>query len=65
MTFGDRLHELRQKRGWTQEHLGRLAMLQGTTISMLEQGNRYPGYLVLRRLAQAFRLTISELMEGV
>ena len=65
MTFAERLRELREAKGWTQTHLGTLCHLGTSGISMLESGDRYPGWIVMRRLARAFGLTLSELLDGV
>jgi transcriptional regulator with XRE-family HTH domain len=65
LTFAKRLRELREAKGWTQAHLGTLCHLSTPTISMLENSNRYPGWIAMRRLSKAFDLTLSELLEGV
>lgn len=54
MTFGSRLRDLRQGRGWTQQQLAERAGLPVGTLRNLEQGSRSPSWESVVRLARAF-----------
>lgn len=58
-----RLRLLRVSRGWSQDTLATLAGLHRTYISGIEQGRRNVGLDNLERLAQAFGLTIGEILK--
>jgi transcriptional regulator with XRE-family HTH domain len=51
--FGERLRELRQKRGWTQVELAQRCDLPQARISELESGGRAPNLVTMIRLASA------------
>jgi transcriptional regulator with XRE-family HTH domain len=61
--FGRRVRELRRARGWTQEQLAEAADLHENYVSRLETGNQEPGFFVLLRLAQAFTVSPSALLD--
>lgn len=54
---------LRGERGWSQEELAEEAELHRTYISGLERGIRNPTLLILERLAKAFKVPLSALLE--
>ena len=53
--FGERLRELRQKRGWTQVELAHKCDLPQARISELENGSRAPNLVTMIRLAAALQ----------
>ena len=61
--LGDRIRELRRRRGWSQSELARKAGISKTRVWTLEQGQLPPSFPTLRGLAQAFGLSVSELMD--
>ena len=65
VTFATRLRSLRHKRHWSQSGLGIRANMTTNHIQYLERGGGEPNMNSLRRLAAAFDMTISQLLEGV
>jgi len=63
--FGERLKEMRKKRGLRQNELAERANLQPTAISHFENGARLPSFDNLRRLADALEVTVDYLMGRV
>ena len=63
--FGQRIRQLRQERGWSQEEYGERCNLDRTYISGIERGVRNPSLEVLESLAKGFEMSLSELMSGV
>ncbi len=62
--LGHALKALRQERGWTTEELAKKARLTNPYISQLETGKRKnPSLAVLKRLAKALRVPVTELLE--
>ena len=62
--FGQVLKEVRQKQGWTTDELAKKARLTNAYISLLETGKRKnPSLAVLKRLAKALRVPVTELLE--
>ncbi len=59
-----RLRFLRTLRGWSQETLAEHAGLHRTYISGIERGERNLGLDNLDKLAQAFGVTVAELLMG-
>lgn len=59
-----RIKELRQSRGWSQEHLAELAGTSKGYISQLESGKREPSAETLRSLAAAFGVDATGLIES-
>ena len=62
MTFGERLQELRELRGWSRTELARRAEVSHTLVTLIEQGKRpNPTLGVLRKLAAALGVTLDML----
>ena len=61
--FGSRLRELRKRAGLSQEDLADLVGLHRTYIGGVERGERNVGLLNLLRLARAFRVSPTLLLE--
>lgn len=63
--IGHRILSLRNENGWTQEELGERAKCHRTHISRIEDGQRNHSLISLARIAKAFDLTLSKLLEGI
>jgi transcriptional regulator with XRE-family HTH domain len=62
---GDRIRQLRIKRGWRQIDLAETAGISENYISDLEIGKKEICIRTLQAVASAFDMTISEFMKGV
>jgi transcriptional regulator with XRE-family HTH domain len=60
--FGERLRELRQKRGWTQVELAQRCDLPQARISELESGSRAPNLVTIVRLASSLECKLGALV---
>jgi transcriptional regulator with XRE-family HTH domain len=60
--FGERLRELRQKRGLTQVQLAERCDYPQARISELERGARAPNLVTMLRLALALECKVSDLV---
>ncbi len=65
VTFGTRLCSLRRQRRWSQLQLGIRADMSANHIHYLEHSVGEPNLATLRRVATAFGITLSQLLEGV
>ncbi len=66
MTFGERVAQLREMRGWSRAELAERSALQRSYIYLLETGGRKnPTLDVLRRLGRAFGVSLDMLTENV
>ncbi len=63
--LGQRLHSLRQHQGWTLADLGQQCQLSEAYLSRLESGERQPSLAVLFKLAQVYRISISDLFQDL
>lgn len=63
--FGERLRQLREKRGLNQIQLSEKIGIENSHLSRLESGKREPGLYMLELLAKGLGVTISELMKDV
>lgn len=64
MEFNQKLKELRQQKGLTQEELANALFVSRTAISKWESGRGYPNIESLKRLAQLFSVTVDELLSS-
>jgi transcriptional regulator with XRE-family HTH domain len=62
---GDRIRQLRKKRGWRQIDLAQHSGVHEVHISDLERGVREVGLRNLAALARAYGLTLSQFLEGI
>ena len=63
-TIGQRILLARERRGWTQVELAKRAGLASPTISKIESGaTPTPSASVISKIAGAFGVTVSELIE--
>ena len=60
--FGDRLRELRSKRGLTQQALADLVGIPQTHVSAMERGVKLPTLLTVLRLAAALDCKVGALV---
>lgn len=58
--FGQRVRELRRKRGWTQETLAAKAGKHSTYIGGIERGERNPTLEVVEDLAAALNIPVAQ-----
>jgi transcriptional regulator with XRE-family HTH domain len=63
--FGKRLQQLRKSRRWSQQELASQLDVEQSYISDIERGIFGPSFSRLAMLAEVFKMTISELCEGV
>lgn len=61
--FGERLREVRKKRGETVRSLGTLAGMSHAYVSELENGVKTPSLAVIVRLASALRCKVTDLVD--
>lgn len=64
MEFGEKLQELRKRRGLTQEELAQALYVSRTAISKWESGRGYPSIDSLKEISGYFSVTIDELLSG-
>jgi ribosome-binding protein aMBF1 (putative translation factor) len=60
--FGNRLREIRERVGVSQEKLAELAKLHRTYVSSVERGRRNISLVNIERLADALGVSLAELM---
>jgi transcriptional regulator with XRE-family HTH domain len=63
--LGDRVRFLRLKKGWSQEQLARESGLGRSFTGSIERGEKDLRIRTLCKLADVFKITFSELMEGI
>ena len=59
--FARAVRTARLARGWSQEHLARLACVSGGTVNNLERGRQSASLDVARRLARVLELSLDSL----
>jgi len=60
---GNRIRELRQEKGWSQQMLADHAQVERAHLARLEDAKREPGLRVLDRIATALDVGIEELVK--
>lgn len=63
--LGQRVKELRLSKGYSQEKLAELSDLDRTYIPGIESGKRNVSLVVVEKIAKAFQINISELMDNI
>jgi transcriptional regulator with XRE-family HTH domain len=63
--FGVRLRQFREKQGWTQVVMADTVGIDRSYISDMERGKKNVCLPTLEVLAQAFGVTISQLLKGL
>lgn len=64
MEFNEKLQELRQQKGLTQEELAEALFVSRTAISKWESGRGYPNIDSLKAIGKFFGVTVDELLSG-
>lgn len=62
--LGNRIRQLREKRGWSQEEFALKAKLGRSFAGSVERGERDIRITTLCKLADVFGITLSELLKG-
>ncbi len=60
--FGEKLYQLRIRRGLTLAELGNLLSVHNTFVSQLEKGRKVPNAEMILRVADTFNVTTDQLM---
>ena len=60
--IGDRIKELRKKKGYTQQHVADITGIKVTAICHYEKGNRVPNIRNLIKIASALECDINEII---
>ncbi len=58
MNYGNRIAELREKKGWTQEELSSTIGISRAALSHYEKNRRKPDLDILSQLADVFHVSI-------
>lgn len=61
--FGGHIRKLRNERNWSQEQLAEKTDFHRTYIGMIERGERNPSLININVFAEAFGLSLSELLK--
>lgn len=61
--LGEKIKELRLKRGWTQDELARAMHLDRSAVSYWETGHSYPCLDRLKQLTQVFGVSADYLLD--
>lgn len=62
MNHGNRIAELRDQRGWTQEELAQSIGITRAALSHYEKNRRKPDFEILTKLADKFEVSIDYLI---
>ncbi len=63
--FGKRIREIRKKRGLSQEAFAALCELDRTYVGGIERGERNVSLRNIQRIAQALKMSIADVMDGI
>lgn len=63
--LGSRIRELRQQKSLSQEEFAQLAELDRSYIGQIERGERNISFNNLVRIADAFDISLSDILEGI
>jgi transcriptional regulator with XRE-family HTH domain len=63
--LGQRMRELREKKGISQEDLAEFCGLHRTAVGLLERGKTIPRLDTLLLISQGLGVTVSKLLQGV
>jgi len=63
--FGERIRDLRKKRGLTLEEVASLANMSYVYLNEIERAKRNPSLKVINRIAQALKVPMWELFMGM
>lgn len=62
MNYGNRIAELREKKGWTQEELSSTIGISRAALSHYEKNRRKPDFETLSQLADVFHVSIDYIL---
>ena len=62
--FGEKIRQLREERGYTQQILADKLYVTRQAVSRWECGARYPDLMMSKKIAEVFHVSIDELMSG-
>ena len=62
--LGNRVRDLRQKRGLTQVELAEMLGVDRSYLSEIETGKKDPSLRVLKTIADGFKLSLAQLLRG-
>lgn len=65
MKFGAKVKDLRMSKGYSQEKLAELSDLDRTYIPGIESGKRNVSLVVIEKIAKAFKIRLSELLNDL
>ncbi len=63
--FGNKIREVRVKRGLSQEALAGIANVHRTYIGMVERAEKNISLLNIQKLSKALKIDIKELFDGI
>ena len=63
MTIGEKIADLRKKKGWTQAEFGEMLGVSNQAVSKWESGMSMPDIMLLPHIAEAFECSIDELFD--
>jgi transcriptional regulator with XRE-family HTH domain len=63
--FGQRVRDLREARGWSQEQAEQHCGLHWTYIGQVERGERNLTLLSMQKFARGFKIGLAELFKGL
>jgi transcriptional regulator with XRE-family HTH domain len=63
--LGERIRDLRDKKGWSQEAMAKAAAMNAGHLDEIERGEIDSSLETLVRIATAFNITLSELVHGI
>ena len=65
IALGERIRELREERGWSQEEFADRCGLHRTAVGLLERAERIPRLDTLMTLSKGFGIPVSDLLQGI
>lgn len=65
VNFGKRVKQLRLSKGYSQEKLAEISDLDRTYIPGIESGKRNVSLVVIEKIAKAFKIPLSELLNDL
>jgi transcriptional regulator with XRE-family HTH domain len=63
--FGNRLRQLRKRRGWTQAEMAHVLGLDRSYLAEIEEGKRNVCLMNLKVIADGFRISLGQLFSGL
>lgn len=63
-SFGIRVQELRQQKGWSMEQLGKQIGVSKGMVSFIETGLKYPSFEVLAEMSRVLNTSVDYLING-